>query len=113
MRYTYIVGSYNTRRFGKPWIARVVTWDVGKNPVLDFGAAIDDHEAEIEAEPGSVIRYGQKDHRNPRGTTNEWAIAMPDGTLRGATASECRQHWAAGCPVPREDTGDNVVRLRP
>jgi hypothetical protein len=108
MRVTYEVGSYNPRRYGKPWIARVTAWPIGKIPTLQFGATVDVWTAEIDAEPGAVIRFGQKDQRRGNNTTADWGIVLPDGTVRECSPSEARTHWLAGCPVPN---ADNVIPI--
>lgn len=112
MRYTYEVGGYNTRRYGKPWIAKITDWPVGSAPTLSFGHALDAYCAEIEAEPGQILRWGQKDHRG-NGTISRWGIAMPDGSVRRSDARECREHWSHDCPVLRDEVeGDNVGPFR-
>lgn len=101
MRVEIRVGAYNSRRYGKPWIARVTDWPVGKHPVLEFGATVDLQVCEIEAEPGSIVRWGQKDYRG-NNTTREWGIVCADGSVNNSDAVRCRGHWLAGCPVPAE-----------
>lgn len=113
MRTTFEVGSYNTRRYGKPWIAKVTKWDVGKHPEIEFGVSVDAHQAEIDAEPGQIIRYGQKDHRG-NGTMNNWAILLQDGEFFYSDARKCREHWERKCPVINaegEPVETNVVQL--
>jgi hypothetical protein len=92
MLVTYEVGSYNPRRYGKPWIALVRDWPIGKNPVLEFGGHVDAYTAEIDAPAGALVKIGQKDHRG-RGTDNDFAIVRPDGTLDRLTAKDARAYW--------------------
>ena len=84
--------GYNARRYGKPWIAKVVAWDIGAPPQLKFG-----RDLEIDAEPGDVVRWGQKDNRNPRGTRAWWGIVAldVDGKLsvEQRTERQAREHW--------------------
>ncbi len=69
MKITEKTDSYNERRYGKPWIAKV---DFSKNPLgeFQFGNFIGEPGRagilEINAEPGDVLAYGQKDNRSSR-----------------------------------------------
>ena len=110
MRYTHEVAAYNARRYSRPWIAAVTAWPIGAYPALRFGASLDTTLCEIEAEPGSIIRFGQKDHRGGH-TVQAWAIAQADGTLLESDARACREHYEASRPVTQIDN-DNVVALR-
>jgi hypothetical protein len=83
--------SYNTRRYGKPWIAKVTGWPIGKNPVLDFGATTS-LTTEIDATPGDVVRWGQKDGRGGNTTAN-WGIVLSDLSIDETSSARCREHW--------------------
>lgn len=110
-RVTIMFAPYNTRRYGRPWIARVADWPIGKPPVLDFGSIIG-LTAEIDATPGAIVRWGQKDHRGSNSETH-WGIVQADLTVHEFSDPEhCRWHWLAGCPAPREDATDNVVPIK-
>jgi hypothetical protein len=111
MRVTYEVGSYNPRRYGKPWIAKITAWPIGRLPTLEFGATVDVWTAEIDAEPGAVIRFGQKDMRRGTNTTADWGIVLADGTVRDCSASAGRTHWLAGCPVPVSETPADMTNV--
>jgi hypothetical protein len=112
MRVIFGVGSYNSRRYGKPWLAVITDWPIGKHPTLEFGASLDWRTAEIDAKPGQIVRFGQKDHRG-NGTTAEWGIVQRDGVILESNPTDCREHWLKGCPVPPVETdGDNVVPFR-
>jgi hypothetical protein len=89
----YEVSSYNTRRYSKPWIAKIVSWQSGKLPDLEFGVAIDDTTAEIEAQPGSLVRFGQKDYRNPRNTIAAYAVVSDQGKLNELSASKAHDWY--------------------
>jgi hypothetical protein len=92
-RYAVTFSGYNSRRYSRPWIARITEWPVGGQPVLQWGAFVgndDGGEVEIMAAPGDIIRYGQKDTRKLSGSMNEWAVAEADGTLRTVTPAEAR-----------------------
>jgi hypothetical protein len=87
------------RRYGKPWIAKIRDWPIGKQPDLEFGNTIN-LIAEIDAAPGQLVRWGQKDHRG-RNSNSGWGIVQQDGSVKEIDDIEfCRQHWLAGCPVP-------------
>lgn len=61
--------SYNQKRYGKPWIARL-DFSVKKEGEFIFGRWLgspgDPGELSLECAPGDVIARGQKDNRNPR-----------------------------------------------
>ena len=67
--------SYNDRRYGKPWIARV---DFSANPQGEFtwgtwiGDPGDAGLLEIEAEIGDIVARGQKDFRKPKNSAPDW-----------------------------------------
>lgn len=91
-------GSYNDRRYSKPWMAKVVAWPVGKNAELKFsglfvGTASEGGYVEMMAMPGELIRYGQKDNRNTRHTEANWAVVRPDGSIKDLTTTEAREYW--------------------
>lgn len=66
--------SYNAKRCGRPWIAKVVkgefqfgNWNgsYGSSGILS-----------IECSPGDVIAMGQKDNRQPKNSKPEYALVM-------------------------------------
>ena len=88
-------GSYNPRRYGKPWIAKVTAWPVGGNAELDWGSYCGDDdggEAIVDAAPGDIVRWGQRDHRGGN-TTAHWGIVREDGSVDECTAPDARHHW--------------------
>jgi hypothetical protein len=91
MRVTVDFRPYNARRYGKPWIAKVIGWPIGKPPVLEFGGLIG-LTAEIDAAPGQIVRYGQRDNRGSN-TQSDWGIVQPDGTVAETTAESARKHF--------------------
>ena len=112
-RVTCEFSPYNTRRYGKPWIAKVTEWQTGKRPELDWGQLVG-LTAEIDASPGDVIRWGQKDHRG-RNSEALWGIVQSDLSVVQCTPEHARQHWIDGRPVPvveAEASPDNVVAFR-
>jgi hypothetical protein len=91
-------GAYNQRRYSRPWIAKIKDWPVGKSPVLDFGYYNGDDNGgftEIVAEPGDVIKAGQKDYRNYKYTENDFYLVNLDGSVTKITAAEAKQAWNA------------------
>lgn len=99
MRIAIKTGAYNPRRYGRPWIAQVSAWPVGDRPELSFGRFIGEHgsagEIEIEAQPGDILRSGQKDNRSrrPGGSESDWQIVNADGSLTDISAPEAREAW--------------------
>lgn len=90
-------GGYNQRRYGKPWIGKIIAWPVGGKAEIQWGAYIgDDHggEVEIVADPGDIVRWGQKDYRG-NNTEAKWGIVQADGSLQECTAAEARKAWEA------------------
>lgn len=82
MRVSISYGAYNDRRYSRPWIAKITAWPIGGNPVLAWGGYVGDYhggEVEIEAEPGDIIRSGQKDYRTPSNSDNDWYIVTEAG----------------------------------
>ena len=78
-------GSYNQRRYGKPWIARV-DFDSPQGK-FEFGAWIGDHynggegTLIIDADPGDIIARGQKDFRQPKNSAPDYYYVTDDGKL--------------------------------
>jgi hypothetical protein len=86
MEITIETDSYNERRYGRPWIAKV---DFGKSVKGDFawGDWAGDHYnggagvLTITANPGDIIAHGQKDNRKPRNSAPEFEVVETDGGL--------------------------------
>ena len=76
-------GSYNERRYGKPWIARV---NFNKNTQGDFswgdflGGAGDEGMLIIAVNPGDIVAQGQKDNRGGN-TAVTYSRVTADGRL--------------------------------
>jgi hypothetical protein len=95
MRIVQRFGSYNQRRYGRPWIAKITSWPVGGKAEVVWGSYLGSDnggEVEIEANPGDIIRTGQKDGRG-KGTSADWYIVNEDGSLKSTTAAEAKSHW--------------------
>lgn len=84
MKITASTSSYNERRYGRPWIARV---DFSNDPTGEFiwgswlGQPGEPGELTVEAFPGDVVARGQKDLRNPRNSAPDWYIVDGNGNL--------------------------------
>ena len=84
MQLSYETDSYNDRRYGKPWIAKV---DFSSNKQGDFhfgdwigtpgGAGV----LELEVDVGDIVAIGQKDHRNSRNSAPTFHAVRKDGKL--------------------------------
>ena len=90
--------SYNDRRYGKPYIAKVDLTDKDSTP--DWGEWIgqpgDDGVLVIEAAPGDVIMQGQKDHRKPRNSAPCYSIVQENGSLEScANKAEAYEHQSS------------------
>lgn len=95
MKVSQEFNGYNQRRYGRPWIAKITSWPVGGKPEVEWGRYLGDDdggEVEIEANPGDIIRTGQKDHRGGN-TDAGWYVVMPDGSLGACDAAEARKAW--------------------
>ena len=85
MQITVETSSYNHRRMGKPWIAKVDF----STPKGDFswGDWTGDHYnggegvLSIDAAPGDIIAKGQKDNRQPRNSAPDFYVVTADGKL--------------------------------
>lgn len=86
-------GSYNDRRYSRPWIAVVSNWEVGGRPELEFGSwvgnARDGGIVEIKAKDGDIIRWGRKDNRG-NGTMNKWGV-FRNGEIEEITPETARE----------------------
>lgn len=97
MRVSQSFGSYNQRRYGRPWICKITSWPVGGKPEVQWGAYCgtdDGGEVEIEAAAGDIVRTGQKDNRG-NGTSADWYIVDADGSLQDTDAAGARKAWEA------------------
>lgn len=91
-------GGYNSRRYSRPWIARVASWPVGGRAELEFGSYCGNDsggELEIMAKPGDIIRSGQKDGRG-HGGSNDWAVVEADYDIRRIDQVEARKLFHLG-----------------
>lgn len=72
--------SYNERRYGKPWIARVDFPDA--KGVFNFGEWVGQNGTSglliIDVQPGDIIAMGQKDHRNMSNSAPDFFLVPMD-----------------------------------
>lgn len=95
MRVFVSYGSYNERRYSKPWIGKITSWPIGGKPEIKWGSFIgDDHggEVEIMALPGEIVRWGQKDNRG-NGTEACWGVVTIEGRIEEIDAAKARKLW--------------------
>lgn len=84
MNITRSTSSYNDRRYGKPWIARV---DFVADPKGKFlwgnwiGQPGEAGELSVDAQPGDVIASGQKDFRKSKNSAPDWYTVDINGDL--------------------------------
>lgn len=116
MRVAQHFDGYNFRRYDRPWIAKITDWPIGSKPTLKFGGWIgndkDGGEAEIDANAGDIIRYGQRDNRG-NGTVNAWCIVQTDGTILRASETEARKHWTQLQAAKTDTTAIEIAPMRP
>ena len=81
MKITIETSSYNQRRYGKPWIARLDFSTA--SGVFVFGAwlgqAGEEGELSLEVAPGDVVAQGQKDNRNPKNSAPKFSYIDAEG----------------------------------
>ena len=84
--------DYDARRYGAPWIAKVVSWDIINPPEFELG-----HDLEIDATPGDVVSWGQIDYRDPQGMRSWWGIVSQgideNLSVKKCTQRRARNHW--------------------
>lgn len=85
MEITIETKSYNQRRRGKPWIAKVdfatpkgeFSWGDWTGDHYNGGEGV----LSISANPGDIIAQGQKDNRQPKNSAPHFFVVAPDGSL--------------------------------
>jgi len=92
MNYTVTTESYNDRRYGKPWLAEVTTHLTKDFAFIDWdGTPGHAGEHRFEAEPGTLLAAGQKDHRKGRGGVDGYKMCWPDGGVRSLPEDAARK----------------------
>ena len=98
--------SYNERRMGKPWIAKVDfadpkgTFEFGdwSGDARNGGAGI----LTIDAKAGDIVATGQKDNRQPRNSAATFLVVTPAGELAdlGDKGAAYKHYLAAKSATP-------------
>lgn len=78
--------SYNQRRMGRPWIARVdfstpkgdFLWGDWTGDHYNGGAGV----LSINADAGDIIATGQKDNRQPKNSAPNFYVVTPEDELK-------------------------------
>lgn len=86
MRITQETSSYNHRRMGRPWIAKVDFSETTKGNFI-WGSWTGDHYnggegvLSIDTHIGDIVAMGQKDNRQPRNSAPDFyeVVAGPNG----------------------------------
>ena len=90
MKITKDTGSYNDRRYGKPYIAKIV-WDTPQG-TAQWGEWVGQPGQPgllvLDVEPGDTVMLGQKDHRNSRKSAPDYYVVADDGALHPVTKAE-------------------------
>ena len=90
-------GSYNSRRYGRPWAA-IITFDGTGRANYNFGAGTylgndEGGELIITAQPGDIIAAGQKDNRKPQNSTNDWYLVGDTNELIGISRADAFRQY--------------------
>lgn len=106
MKITRAFPDFNPRRFSRPWGA-IVSFPDGIKPSYTFTGHWDGQAVIIEAEPGAVVAFGQRDYRGNK-TTKTLFVVGSDGELTEVTEAAAREHATAPRPA-----GDPPATRRP
>jgi hypothetical protein len=111
---------YQKSAFSRPWIAKVIDWRFVSRPVLSWGECIEEFPGSeglltIIAEPGDVIRWGQKSYCG-FGSSNLWGLVLGDGRVAQVPSATAREHWDRrflpdSAPVAAELAADLKVEV--
>ncbi|MHA1874709.1 MAG: hypothetical protein ACTSVB_11405 [Candidatus Heimdallarchaeaceae archaeon] len=96
MRISIEYSDYNRRRYSRPWIAKVVSWQPGKYPQVEWGEYYGDDsggECVIEAESGDIIRTGRKDYRRSDKSYSAWFIVEESGELTEINMAKAAEYY--------------------
>ena len=98
--------EYNSKRFGNPWIARVEF--IENKMKLYFGTWIGNIGESgillLNAEPGDIVTYGQKDLRKVEYSKRAYLVVNNDGSLsRLSGPVAAYELWESKRKVSRED----------
>lgn len=99
--------NYDERRHGRPWLLRITAWCTDQVWPADSegGTWINDSPGrpgrlELEAQPGDLLRHGQRDNHCPGRSLEAWCVVKSNGTLhelidRGTALDYWRSHKSA------------------
>ena len=110
IKITRNTGSYNQRRMGRPWIAKV-DFSASPNGEFVWGNWTGDHYnggegvLSIDAAPGDIIAKGQKDNRQSQNSAPDFYQVTTDGKLDplGDKGAAYKYFLAARKNVPDHD----------
>lgn len=88
-------GSYNPRRYSRPWGARITFGGDNRADYAFDGNFLGDDdggEVVINARPGEIVAFGQKDKRGGR-SENDWYVVGPDGSLDEISRADALKHF--------------------
>lgn len=84
-------GTYNDKRYGAPWCAKV-TFPNGPKPVYEWGESSGKWGKAgvmvVPCKPGEIIAWGQKDRRKPDDSEHKILHMQPDGGMVEVTVAE-------------------------
>jgi hypothetical protein len=90
--------AYNDRRYGKPWAARLT---ISPDLKLQYefignwsGNRGSSGKLFFQAEPGTYVATGQKDHRG-NGTSRDYYLVQEDGSLKEIDKADLIQALAS------------------
>lgn len=107
--------SYNERRYGKPWIAKVdfVTDKKGAFHFGDWiGATGSSGLLELDCEPGDVVARGQKDTRKPVNSTPDYYIVQEDGSLDWVKKVDAYKHFLSRKAETKPDWYEIIMLMK-
>ncbi|MDZ4247222.1 MAG: hypothetical protein U1D67_08905 [Dehalococcoidia bacterium] len=98
MRIERETSSYNARRYGRPWIAKVVITEAKPGGEYVWGQWVGDSRNGgeglliLDVEVGEIFARGQKDNRNPRYSAPNYYVLGEDGKgIKCASIVEARK----------------------
>ena len=97
MKLTIDTSSYNERRYGKPYIAKMnfttskgePEWGEWVGQPGSAGMLI------CDCEPGDIVMRGQRDNRNMKYSAPDYYIVRDDMSLAECTKVEAYKEWQA------------------
>jgi hypothetical protein len=90
------IDSYNSRRYSKPWGARIEFNETKPKYNFSFGQYLGDDTGGriiISCNPGDIVAHGQKDNRKPKDSINRLYIVNADGSKMLTDQAGAYDHW--------------------